>query len=125
PEGVSPALAGYIRRWGWRGGWRDFTAAAVSLAVKGLVLFDDRDGKLTLKRTGQAAGADSAAPGGQPLPSGERALLSWLDGSGGTVRVDRENGPSVVAALKAFKSAIEKENRHRFFRRNLGHFVAG
>ncbi|HSG95217.1 MAG TPA: DUF2207 domain-containing protein, partial [Afifellaceae bacterium] len=35
PDGVSPALAGYIREWGWRGGWREFTAAAISLALKG------------------------------------------------------------------------------------------
>ena len=41
-EGISPALAGYIRDWGWSGGWREFTAAAISLAVKGLVLFDDQ-----------------------------------------------------------------------------------
>ena len=28
PEGVSPALAGYIDNWGWsEGGWRNFTAA--------------------------------------------------------------------------------------------------
>jgi len=125
PEGVSPALAAYVRQWGWRGGWREFTAAAVSLAVKGLVLFDDRDDTLTLKRTDRAAGAGSSPSGEQGLPSGERALLSWLDRSGGTVRIDAANGPSVVGALTAFKSAIEKENRHRFFRRNLGYFGAG
>jgi uncharacterized membrane protein YgcG len=135
PEGISPALAGYIRNWGWKSGWREFTAAAVSLAVKGLVLFDDRDGVLTLKRTERAAhpGRDMAGPAAAgaatdasaTLPSGERALLAWIMARGGTVRIERASGESLVSALARFKSAIEKDNRHRFFRRNLGYFGAG
>ncbi len=116
PEGISPALAGYIRNWGWQGGWREFTAAAVSLAVKGLVVFDDRDDVLTLTRTARAADA---------LPTGERALLAWVDERGGTARIERASGESLVAALGRFRSAIEQDNRNRFFRRNLGHFGAG
>ncbi|KAA0213335.1 MAG: DUF2207 domain-containing protein [Lautropia sp.] len=121
PEGISPALAAYIRNWGWKGGWREFTAAAVSLAVKGLVVFDDRDGTLTLQRAPRGASADAAAT----LPAGERALLGWIDERGGTARVKRSNGESLVSALARFKTAIEKDNRNRFFRRNLGWFVAG
>lgn len=125
PEGISPALAAYIRQWGWRSGWREFTAAAVSLAVKGLVLFDDAGDTLTLKRTERAAGAGASSDGAPALPPGERALLSWLERSGGTVRIDRASGTSLSGALTSFKSAIEKENRHRFFRRNLGYFGVG
>ena len=41
PPGISPALANYIRDWGLgREKWRAFTAAALSLAVRGLVHFD-------------------------------------------------------------------------------------
>jgi hypothetical protein len=37
-QGISPALANYIRDWGFRREkWRAFTAAALSLAVKGLI----------------------------------------------------------------------------------------
>lgn len=117
PAGISPALAGYVHRWGWSRDWREFTAAAVSLAVKGLLRFDDGDGKLTLKRTGTAAPA--------ALPAGERALLAWVDASGGLARIDRDHGKSLAGAQTSFRSAIERENRHRFFRRNLGHFAAG
>jgi len=124
PEGISPALAAYVHQWGWRSGWREFTAAAVSLAVKGLVLFDDAGDTLTLRRTERAAGARSSSPDA-PLPPGERALLSWVERGGGTVRVDRASGAGLVGALASFKSAIEKENRHRFFRRNLGYFGVG
>ncbi|HWS75965.1 MAG TPA: DUF2207 domain-containing protein [Quisquiliibacterium sp.] len=125
PPGISPALAGYIRDWGWSGSWREFTAAAISLAVKGLLLFDQHDGGLTLKRAGKPAPGPELRPEYHALPPGERALLSWIDGSGGVAVVDSTNGPALAKALQNFKSAIEKENRGRFFRRNLGWFAAG
>ena len=38
PQGISPALANYIHNWGLaREKWRAFTAAALSLAVRGLI----------------------------------------------------------------------------------------
>ena len=118
PPGVSPALAGYVRHWGWSRDWREFTAAALSLAVKGLIVFDDSGNGLILKRrqSGDAAPA---------LPSGERALLAWIDGAGGVASIDKANGERLATGLKAFRSAIEAENRNRFFKRNLGWFGAG
>lgn len=136
PEGVSPGLAAYVHQWGWRGGWRELTAAAVSLAVKGLVAFEGDADRPTLVRTalraptgaapasGPAAGT-GASPPGPDLPAGERTLLSWLERNAGRVTVDRASGPAVASALASFKGAIEKENRHRFFRSNRGHFFAG
>lgn len=51
PAGISPALANHIRDWGFgREKWRAFTAAALSLAVRGLLRFDDRSSTLTLTR---------------------------------------------------------------------------
>ncbi len=128
PEGISPALAAYVRQWGWSGGWREFTATAVSLAVRGLVVFDDSDGTLTLKRATQA---DPKVPGPagpnerDTLGPGERSLLGWIDRNAGTARIDRSNGTSLSNAFQAFKTAIEKENRNRFFRRNLGWVLVG
>lgn len=118
PPGVSPALAGYVRHWGWSRDWREFTAAALSLAVKGLIVFDDSGNGLVLKRrnaTGQAPA----------LPSGERALLAWIDGAGGVASIDKANGERLATGLKSFRSAIEAENRNRFFKRNLVWFGAG
>ncbi len=77
PQGISPALANYIHNWGFaREKWRAFTAAALSLAVRGLITFDQRDGKLILKAK------QGAAEGGAPLPPGEGAILSWVKGQG-------------------------------------------
>ena len=57
PAGVSPALANYIRDWGFgREKWRAFTAAALSLAVRGLVRFNQTGKALTLEATGKQAG---------------------------------------------------------------------
>ena len=120
PRDVSPALAGYVRDWGWAaGGWRAFTAAAISLAVKGLIVFDESGGSITLKATEAAGGADR--PG---LPPGERAIFDWVKRKG-EVTIDKANGPGVASAFAAFKDAIEKENRNRFFKRNLGYFALG
>jgi uncharacterized membrane protein YgcG len=120
PENISPALAGYIRDWGWSGGWREFTGAAVSLAVKGLLVFDDSGGDLTLTRSAAPAAKDGAL-----LPPGERAILAWVEGHGGTARIDKANGESVARIFKTFKASVEHENRNRFFRRNLGYFLIG
>jgi uncharacterized membrane protein YgcG len=121
PTGVSPALANYIRNWGLnREKWRAFTAAALSLAVRGLIKFEDDEGTLTLKRTGKNLESDS-----KTLPAGEGAILSWLDTQDGNATIDRAHGSAVAELGDDFTTAIETENRNRFFRRNVGFVVAG
>jgi len=120
PKDISPALANYIENWGFgRNKWRAFTAAALSLAVRGLIRFDESDGTLTLKATGRKA------QGAEALPPGERAILDFVNDMDGTAEIDRANGSLVAAAGSNFASAIEGENRHRFFRRNFGYVIAG
>jgi len=120
PQGISPALANYIHNWGLtREKWRAFTAAALSLAVKGLIHFDQTGKTLTLKRTGQQP------PGGyQDLPAGERAIFSWVN-VGGAATIDKAHGEAVAKAGTEFTASIEAENRNRFFRRNLGYAILG
>lgn len=124
PENISPELAAYIHQWGWSGGWREFTAAAVALAVKGLLVFEGTADKPVLVRRGSAQAGASASARAE-LPPGERALLAWVDARGGRAQISREHGETLVTARKAFQDAIERNARHRFFRRNLGHFAAG
>lgn len=111
PEGISPALAAYIRQFGWSDRWREWTAAAVSLAVKGWIVFDDRNG-LWLERVKEPSKTTEA------LDPGERSLLGWIDREGGSVRVVRERGAQLASAAKAFRNTIERTNRGRWFRRN-------
>ncbi len=118
PPGISPTLAGYIRDYGWKGGWRKFTAAALSLAVKGLLVFDDSSGDIVLTRTKLARPQEK-------LPPGENSLLRWVEDKGGNVTIDKANGKSLQTEFAAFKSSVENESRNRFFRRNLGYFIIG
>ena len=121
PKGVSPALANYVHNWGFaRDKWRAFTAAALSLAVRGLIKFDDDSDTLRLKTTGK-----EPPSAGTVLPPGERAILNWVKGQGGNAAIDRANGSAVASIGTKFTESIEAENKHKFFRRNLGYFFAG
>ncbi|MCL1962442.1 MAG: DUF2207 domain-containing protein [Desulfovibrionaceae bacterium] len=120
PKGISPSLANYIENWGLgREKWRAFTAAALSLAVQGLVRFDDSSGALTLKATGKNPES------GAPLGAGEGAIMGRVNALGGIFIINQANGEKVARAGDAFTAAIEVENRNRFFRRNLGYFGVG
>ncbi len=122
PDGVSPALAGYIKNWGFgMNARREFTAAALSLAVKGLVVFDERkDEELTLERT------KAEWPGGyNALPPGEREILKWVDKHEGRGRIAQANATSVASAMEKFRESINAENKQKFFRRNTLYFVGG
>ncbi len=121
PQGISPALANYIHNWGLgREKWRAFTAAALSLAVRGLLRFNMGDKTLTLKSTGkQPEGGFSA------LPPGEGAIYTWVNARGGVANINKANGEQVAKVGTSFTTSIELESRNRFFRRNLGYVVGG
>jgi Predicted membrane protein (DUF2207) N-terminal domain/Predicted membrane protein (DUF2207) C-terminal domain len=121
PPGISPALANYIRDWGFgREKWRAFTAAALSLAVRGLIRFDQTGDTLTLKATGK-----QPEGGYQSLPAGEGAVLTFVSEYAGSVPLNKTYGQAIANAGDKFTKGIESENRNRFFRRNLGYVGAG
>ena len=102
PAGISPALANYIRDWGFgREKWRAFTAAALSLAVRGLVRFNQDGKKLTLKST-----VTKLEGGFSSLPPGERAILSWVNEMGAAT-IDKAHGERVAKVGEAFTKNIE------------------
>jgi hypothetical protein len=120
PAGISPALANYIHNWGLtREKWRAFTAAALSLAVRGTVLLDRSGGGLTLKKTGNKADADT------PLSAEERAIVTKLNTNGGTIVIDQTHAVTVADLVAKFTNAVVSVNRNRFFRRNLGYVAFG
>ena len=100
PQGISPALANYIHNWGLtREKWRAFTAAALSLAVRGLVPFDHSGGALTLKTTGKQ-------PAGAACRAGRRArdlhLAQWRAAAS---PIDKAHGDAVADVGDKFTSA--------------------
>ncbi len=119
PKGVSPALANYVHNWGFgRDKWRAFTAAAIALATRGLVLFDDKDEELRLKATGKEPT--------EALPPGEAAIFDWVKASpGGEAEITKTNGTAVAKVGDDFTESIIKENKGRFFKRNLGWMLVG
>jgi Predicted membrane protein (DUF2207) len=120
PDGISPALANYIHRWGLtREKWRAFTAAALSLAVRGVIVVDRSGGGLTLKTTG------NSPDGATPLPVEERAILTTVTIAGGSIVIDRAYAKIVADLADKFTTAVVTANRNRFFRRNLGYVVFG
>jgi uncharacterized membrane protein YgcG len=120
PAGISPALANYIRDWGFgREKWRAFTAACLSLAVRGLVRFSQTGTALTLEATGKQPEGGFAS-----LPAGERAIFNGVNEKGAAT-IDRAHGERIAKVGAEFTTSIEAENRNRFFRRNLSYVVIG
>ncbi|MBH0237522.1 DUF2207 domain-containing protein [Methylobrevis albus] len=118
PDGMSPALVHYVHERGLAGGgWTAISAAALDLAVRGLVRFEDFGGGITLVRT--------EAPVVAGLGKAEAELLSWLGAPGTRSSITRANGPAVANLGKRFRGAIEAENRNRFFRKNHLYVLLG
>lgn len=118
PEGFSPALIHYVHKMGWqKSGWTAFSAALVSLAVKGLVTID-KTGKKTIRLT---------ATGDVPereLPPGEAIIFDYLAPKG-SVKIDKTHGPQLNATRSKFIAALQNENRAVYFRNNLIHTLVG
>ncbi len=118
PEGVSPALANYIEQRGFKGqGWDAFSAAILNLAVKGHVELDQFAGDLTIRRKTNGLVSD--------LPVGEASILGNLPVKDDTLTVDKANGETVQKVGTAFRSAMEREHRNRFYRHNPGYLIIG
>ena len=117
PKGFSPPLVHYVHKWGFENsGWPAFTAAIFDLGVKGLVLIDNAGGKLKIIVTGKQPE--------EPLGAGEKLLLDYFS-ERGTTAIDKTTGPELARKRGEFISAIQNENRSRWFRNNIGYSVLG
>ncbi|MES5097254.1 DUF2207 domain-containing protein [Agrobacterium sp. BA1120] len=118
PEGVSPALVNYIDNRGFSGaGWTAISATALDLAVNGYVVLEDLKNSIVIRRTDRKI-EDS-------LPVGQRMLLSSIGAPGDSLTIDNANGVKVQKAGDAFRAAIEKEHRGKYYRSNFGYIVGG
>jgi uncharacterized membrane protein YgcG len=109
PQGLSPAACRYVSDMTLS---RDaFTAAIISLAVKGWLVIEEHDDDFSLART-PATGATAPSPG-------ERAVLDCLlPRPGSRLDMDRENYRVFQVARTLLHQALTREHLGRLFNLN-------
>ncbi|UVD57596.1 DUF2207 domain-containing protein [Rhizobium sp. Pop5] len=119
PDGISPALVNYIDNKGFSGGgWTALAASALNLAVRGFVTLGDLKDSIIVRGTGKPFGKEK-------FQAGEAELLKVAGGAGSTLTIDKANGERVKSVGQAFRSAIEKEHRGKYYNSNLGYTSGG
>lgn len=114
PPGIGPAGARYVFR--HKLDERGFSAAMVSLAVKGFLKITDDDGDFSVTRI------DSPAKPGN-LTKAEQALLQALPS--GTTALKQTNHEKIKSARQAIENALSAEFEGSVFVRNLKWFWLG
>jgi uncharacterized membrane protein YgcG len=118
PDGISPALVHYIENKGLSGN-DSFSAALLSLAVKGYVTLEELTGKdMQIQATGKIPPSGS-------LPVGEQVIYNKVSNRSGGFRIDKANGKSVVSLAGDFRNKLYAEHRNKYFVRNLPYALAG
>jgi hypothetical protein len=115
PNGLSPAGSRYVTRMGFDD--KPFTAAIVSMAVKGFLTIEEGLKKAyTLELTGQTAG----------LSRGESAVARKLfAGSKSKIELKQQNHETLQSARKALQQSLRTEFEKIYFVRNTRYFVPG
>ncbi|MDX1380341.1 MAG: DUF2207 domain-containing protein [Xanthomonadales bacterium] len=109
PAGLSPAACRYVRDMSF--GRHSFTAALISLAVKGWLQIEEDGDDYTLIRSSR----DGHAP---PSP-GEKALLErLLPRPGSRIAMEQENHGDFRSARENLRQALKREYLGRLFRLN-------
>ncbi|HUG97638.1 MAG TPA: DUF2207 domain-containing protein [Gammaproteobacteria bacterium] len=103
PPGYSPASARFILRMKYDD--RAFTAAILSLAVKGYLSIEEADGKYTL-RVGKSQ---------HPLAAGEKALLDALFAADRYVEMEKSNHAVLRRAKLAHRKSLRRDYQKRYF----------
>jgi uncharacterized membrane protein YgcG len=114
PEGLSPAATRYVKDMSFDR--HSFTAAIISLAVKGQLTIEEDDKEFTLKRPRQSPAAS--------LTKGEQHVLrELLPTAFSSIRMDNKNYREFQAARKALARELKKEYQGRLFYLN-GSYMA-
>ena len=109
PKKLSPAGCRYVLDMSL--GKDAFSAAVISLGVKGYLRIDEQDEEFTLYRQTQPT-RDTASPG-------EAAVLgALLPGTGSSVALEQENHREFRLARAGLKQALAREHRGRAFNLN-------
>ncbi len=114
PTGLSPAACRYVKDMSFNR--KAFTAAIISLAVKGQLQIEEEDKEFTLQRM--------TAPPVSPLTKGEQGTLeALLPQPGSSIKMDNENYQDFQAARQVLKKELKKEYLGRLFHLNSVYLV--
>ena len=109
PRGLSPAACSYVKDMSFNR--NAFTAAIISLAVKGQLVIDEDDEEFTLRRK---TGAPATT-----LTKGEQATLEeLLPQPESSIQMDNENYRDFQSARQMLKKELKKEYLGRLFHLN-------
>lgn len=114
PKGISPAAARYIERMGFDN--MAFTAALVSLSVKGYVQIVEEGGDYVIEQV---------RPPAEELPPEERKIMENLLPSGAQIRLIRRNHSRVSGALTACNKALKRGFQKTYFITNTRYYLPG
>jgi uncharacterized membrane protein YgcG len=106
PDKYSPASTRFIMRMGYDN--RAFTAAVISLAVKGHLEIDEQAGKYTLRKRTSA----------QPMAAGEQALRDALFAKNTSVELDNKNHALISRAKLAHQRSLKRDYQKIYFLTN-------
>ncbi len=109
PNGLSPAASRYVHSMSFDR--NSFTAAVISLAVKGQLIIGEEDKEFSLERRAAAPRAE--------LTKGEQAVLdTLLPRPSSRIEMDDKNYKEFQAASKALKKELKNEYLGRLFHLN-------
>ncbi|MEE8307793.1 MAG: DUF2207 domain-containing protein [Gammaproteobacteria bacterium] len=109
PKGFSPASIRYVDKMGYDK--KAFTAAVISLAVKGFMSIERSSGTYTLRRLEHRADPSQ-------LAAGEKVLLGELFKSGTKLELEDENHGPIGKAIRAHGRALKRDYHKKYFLTN-------
>jgi len=115
PKGFTPAAARFIMRMGFD--HKTFTAAVVSMAVKGFIRIKDDQGTFTLSKRGTA---DQSR-----LSRGEKKIASRLFTGSNSLKLKKTNHNRISLAIAALKKSMKNDFEVLHFKRNSKHMIPG
>lgn len=115
PQGLSPAAVRYVKDMSF--GQHSFTAAVISLAVKGYIRIEEEDKEFTLFKENVAADEPK-------LTAGETAVLNTLlPGGRRSIKMEQENHSDFSQAQSLLGAALKKEYQGQLFHLNSGYLL--
>jgi uncharacterized membrane protein YgcG len=114
PEGLSPAAMRFIRMMSFDK--QAYSAALISMAVKGYLVIESEDDSYRLRRE-PGATAES-------LSRGERSIAKRLFAAE-SILLDNKNHETLGKSVKVLRKSLRTEYEQAYFRRNTLFFVVG